>query len=87
MATAAGQPRALRAAWFVELRGDLATAVEAWWARLAGIFGCPLYRRAASDVWDLVRDEGRLIRQLCEELPRDVLLLVVAGTPCQQLSR
>ena len=49
-------------------------------------WGRPGHVRLCSDVWDLVR-EPTILRAFLTRVPREALLLLVGGSPCQQLTR
>ena len=48
--------------------------------------GCPPNVQLGGDVWDLLRNDGMALRPMLAQLPHGALLLVVAGSPCQQLT-
>ena len=45
------------------------------------------HRRIVSDVWDLLRSSRPAFEDFAQGLPQQCLVLIVAGSPCQQLSR
>ena len=82
----AGSAGALVYSAFAEIDGVLATAVEAQWrARAACGMGVP-HTQIARDVWDLVRGDAGPLRAALRAVPQGALLLLVAGSPCQDLT-
>ena len=75
----------LVAAGFAELQDDLATAVEATWQRRSARGHTVPYPRLVRDVWELLR--GAVLLAFLSQLPANCMLLVFAGSPCQQLTR
>ena len=72
------------AAFFAENDNVLAGAVEAYWRRKTDEHGGPRYTRIATDVWQILREGTRLLQQICEAAPNNAMLLIIAGSPCQQ---
>jgi hypothetical protein len=83
---ALGALGSLASTHFAESNLLLADAVERWWRTRASYDWTPAYVKAASDVWDLVRTDAAALRQVLDSVPRNALLLIVAGSPCQQLT-
>jgi hypothetical protein len=79
-ASAQVQYGGLVASWTVEIEAHLRTAVERGWSG----HSVPC-RPAAEDVWDLVR-QPELMVAILRTVPEGAALLVVAGSPCQQLT-
>ena len=67
----------------VESDPALAQATEDTWRRTACEVGLDFL---AKDVWDLVQDDGRRLKAFCAGLPIGTIVLVVAGSPCQDLT-
>ena len=72
--------------WAVEVQDHLREAVSRWWRTQRRLCGGPLVEPLAADAWDLLRGRGAALAPLLRELPPGSLLLIVAGSPCQQLS-
>ena len=72
---------------FAELDDDLATAVETFWERRARMTGCVPHRRIAADVWNLFRGSPCPLELFAQGLPQQANALLVAGSPCQNLTR
>eukprot|EP00969_Alexandrium_andersonii_P126272 5581826-Alexandrium_andersonii.AAC.1 len=76
----------LVASWFVESDEQLAPLVETYWRGRARLLGLTPHRRAAAGVWELLHGGGAELRRVEATLPRGTHLLVVAGSPCQDLT-
>ena len=72
---------------FAELDDDLATAVETYWETRARLTGCVPHRRIAADVWNLFRGSPCPLGLFAQGLPQQANALLVAGSPCQNLTR
>ena len=72
---------------FAELDDDLATAVETYWETRARLTGCVPHRRIAADVWNLFRGSPCPLELFAQGLPQQANALLVAGSPCQNLTR
>jgi hypothetical protein len=81
-----GHPGALAWAGFAELDPLLAAAVARHWRAGASLGAWLPYHRMAGDVWDLLRHDGGRFGTLCEQLPSGALVLLVGGSPCQDLT-
>ena len=80
LAAAQVQYAGLVASWAVEIEPHLRTAVEhAWRGHVVP------HRPAAADAWDLVR-RPELLAAVLSTVPARAVLLMVAGSPCQQLT-
>ena len=64
----------------------LRAAVGTAWTRRCASDGRPPYQALCADVLDLLTSPGPL-QQVAVALPRDSVLLIVAGPPCQDLTR
>ena len=82
-----GFAHVLKAAHFVEIDEELGKATETLWATFAAEKGLVPYQWLARNVWDLVRNEGKVLTDYAHRLPTGALLLLPAGSPCQQLTR
>ena len=71
---------------FVEMRDDYSAAIESHWDKFARDTGAVPHRRLVRDVWELFRESPSPLRTFAAALPAACLLLVIAGTPCQQLT-
>ena len=72
--------------WFAEREDHLAVPVARYWAD-RGRQGGPCFERVAGDVWDLLRDRGSALAKMLKEVePGAMLVVVVGGFPCQQLT-
>ena len=71
---------------FVELDDALARRVEGYWEARARRTGCVPHRRIGADVWDLLRGPPPALEVFTQGLPQRCLVLVIAGSPCQQLT-
>ena len=83
---ALGLANRLVQAGFAELQDDLAIAVQAYWQRRANLSRGVAYQRLARDVWDLLRGSPSPFEQFVLRLPQWCLVIIIAGSPCQQLS-
>ena len=72
--------------WFAESEDHLANPVARHWANRRGQGG-PSYERVAGDVWDLLRHKGRALAAMLVEVEPNALLVIIGGSPCQQLTR
>ena len=70
---------------FAELQADF-VAVQAYWQRRANLSRGVAYQRLARDVWDLLRGSPSPLEQFVLRLPQWCLLIIIVGSPCQQLS-
>eukprot|EP00969_Alexandrium_andersonii_P160629 7097645-Alexandrium_andersonii.AAC.1 len=61
----------------------LAAAVPKWWAERKRLGPALPVERLASDVWDLLRQDGSLLFRVLDAVPAGGVLLVVGGSPCQ----
>ncbi len=76
---------------FAEQDNDLARAVERCWAVRTSLSRQPKHRRSAGNVWDLLRKSDDTsgqwpLRDFAAGLPPGTLILVIAGSPCQDLT-
>ena len=71
---------------FAEIDDGLGRAVSATWASLAQEQGGIGHERVTGDAWDLVRGASAPICGFVRGLPTGCLLLIIAGTPCQDLT-
>ena len=71
--------------WFAESEDHLAVPVARHWAERRRQ-GVPSFERVAGDVWDLLRHKGRLLAGMPAEIEPGALLVVIGGSPCQQLT-
>ena len=83
---ACGSTTPLSHSWFVERDAALSHAVQRWWARRGPSSGAVPHRQLGADVWDLLHPGHAGVQEVCGTLPLGSLLLVVAGSPCQQLT-
>ena len=81
-----GMGHRMATAAFVEKDRDMAQRVAKAWENKHANQQCIQYRYIAEDVWDLLREDGRILRGFLASVPRKALLLMPAGSPCQQLS-
>ena len=72
--------------FFAEVNDTLARAVEERWRAHAALGLGPPHLRVAADVWDMLRGTAEPLRRVLDAAPRGALLLVIAGSPCQQLT-
>ena len=72
--------------YFAEFRDDYAQALQTTWEASAGLTGSVPHRRLGADVWDLLRGNPAPIQVFADALPEGCLVLVIAGSPCQQLT-
>ena len=70
---------------FAEFDATLATAVERSWVTQARSTGTTPHVKLAGDVWDLFRGVDPPLARFGRGFPPESLVLVVAGTPPQQL--
>ena len=88
------EPRGrLISSYFVELDPHLSAAASTHWARQASDAGRTPHRLLVSDIWDLFRrapdaedPRDTPLARAVMDLPRDALVLLSAGTPCNELS-
>ena len=72
--------------WYAEWHAPLRDAVERLWARRHAVTGCRRHEPVANDVWDLLRGDGQRLRGILDTIPESALLLIIGGSPCQQLT-
>ena len=80
---AAGMPGALVASWSAKLMAYLQDPVCAASERRGD---SPAHTALAQDVWDLFRGDDMPLRTVARTAPRGALLVIVAGSPRQQLT-
>eukprot|EP00974_Lingulodinium_polyedra_P071754 6941812-Lingulodinium_polyedra.AAC.1 len=78
---------ALTASYFSELDPALAEAVQNRWQQMARLGKAIPHHWLARDVWDLLRGGAELLRRMLGDTPRGALVLIIGGSPCQQLAR
>ena len=71
--------------WFAEEEDHLAVPVARYWAD-RGKQGGPRFERVAGDAWDPLRDRGSALAKMLKEVEPGAMLVVVGGSPCQQLT-
>ena len=76
---------------YAEQDGALARAVTRYWANRASLTRRPRHRQMAGNVWDLLRKNEdtsgqRPLRDFAAGLPPGTIILVVAGSLCQDLT-
>eukprot|EP00969_Alexandrium_andersonii_P064243 2829640-Alexandrium_andersonii.AAC.1 len=76
----------LHASWYVECDRGLADRLEGYWVWRADVTGEVPSVPLAYDVWGLFRDGAAPLRRLLEGTPLNSVVLVVAGSPCQDLT-
>eukprot|EP00969_Alexandrium_andersonii_P146664 6485303-Alexandrium_andersonii.AAC.1 len=64
----------------------LAAAVPRWWAERKRLGPALPVERLASDVRDLLRQDGELMLRVLAAVPAGGVLLIAGGSPCQQFS-
>ena len=82
---AMGCPGRFAGGWFAEKEDHLAVPVARYWADRRGN-GTPRFERVAGDVWDLLRNRGAPLARVLREVEPGAMLLIVGGSPCQQLT-
>ena len=82
MLQAHGAVGRFHSAWHVEAEDRISAAVTGAWASAQGAGS---YVSLGNDVWQLLAQPYRL-RAALARLPRGALLLIVAGSPCQDLT-
>ena len=82
---AMGCPGKFAGGWFAEKEDHLAVPVAKYWADRRGN-GTPRFERVAGDVWDLLRNRGAALARVLREVEPGAMLLIVGGSPCQQLT-
>jgi len=60
--------------------------VQKAWANRGIYTRTPLHTRIYEDVWQLLHEHAGPLRRFLEKCPIGVLLLIAAGSPCQQLT-
>ena len=75
----------LAGGWFSEIDDQLAVPVAKYWAERSEAGGPP-FERVAGDVWDLLRNRGRTLVGVLAKVEPGAMLIVVGGSPCQQLT-
>ncbi len=73
-------------AWSVEQNQALGRATEHYWRERTARTADAGLEWLADDVWNLMRAGGSLLRTTLGTIPRGALLLITAGSPCQQLT-
>eukprot|EP00975_Prorocentrum_lima_P064580 12898340-Prorocentrum_lima.AAC.1 len=81
-----GQPGRLHASYAVELQTDLREAVQRVWRRRQEGEAQAPHLCLAANVWDLCTPTSESMERLVREIPPSALVLIVAGSPCQQLT-
>ena len=87
-----GQAHNYKSSSLIEIEGDVARRVEAYW-RTPGARstdGGPTHTVLALDVWDLYppqRDGRSTWHRYLDTLPPGCLLLLIASSPCQDMTR
>ena len=81
----------LHSSIFAEQDGALARAVTRYWSNRASLTRRPRHRQMAGNVWDLLRKNEDTsgqwpLRDFAAGLPPGTIILVVAGSPCQDLT-
>ena len=76
----------VKAAYFIEYNDVLAEAVEKKWSQPDPDSGLPVYQRLGKCVFDLFRQSCRLLVHLLSNIPKGDALLILFGSPCQQLT-
>ena len=71
--------------WFAETEDHPASPIPKHWAA-RGKRGGPHFDRVAGDVWDLLRNRGRALAGMLAEIKPGAMLIIVGGSPCQQLT-
>ena len=71
--------------WFAETEDHLAIPVARYWADRSRQGG-PRFERVAGDAWDLLRNRGRVLARMLTEIEPGAMLVIVGGSPCQQLT-
>ena len=82
----AGLGGKLEGSFFAEWDGQLAQAVERLWADRVANDGVVMHTKVAGDVWDLLRHDMAALRRVLRAARPGALLLIVGGSPCQQLT-
>ena len=82
---AMGCPGRFAGGWFAEKEDHLAVPVAKYWAAREGN-GPPRFERVAGDVWDLLRNRGAVLARMLRDVEPGAMLLIVGGSPCQQLT-
>ena len=71
--------------WLAESEDHLASSVAKHWAARRKQGG-PSFDRVAGDVWDLLGHKGRALAGMLAEIEPGAMLIIVGGSPCQQLT-
>ena len=71
--------------WFAESEDHLASPVAKHWAAHSRQ-GRPSIDRVVGDVWDLLRNRGRVLAGMLAEIEPGAMLIIVGGPPCQHLT-
>ena len=75
-------------AWFSETNAVLAAAIEqAWTNTLGWIPDAKPYWKLTGDVWEFLRDDGQILRNMLSNLPPGAIFLIVACSPCLDLTK
>ena len=83
--TALGCQDRFAGGWFAESEDHLASPVARHWADRRRQGG-PSYERVAGDLSDLLRHKGRALAGMLAEVEPGALLVIIGGSPCQQLT-
>lgn len=81
-----GEGAALAAADFAESDDILAPAFEQKHWSTKACFGIQPYRKATKVLWDLMRNRAAALSRVLATTPRNALMLIIAGSPCEQLT-
>ena len=71
--------------WFAESEDHLASSVAKHWAARRRQGG-PSFDRVAGDAWDLLKHKGGALAGMLAEIEPGAMLVIVGGSPCQQLT-